>query len=347
MRAELHDVPAPRRQYARSTGSGQPLLSVVVTTYTLARLGDVKELLQSLNAQTYANIEVVFVGERVPGLCEEIQSFSHSIGHTDLRTCFNSGEPGLSLARNLGVAQARGDIIAFVDDDVVLFPDWAENMVKPYADKAVIGVTGPSYPMWRDDRVQWLPKEFYWIVSCTEFTGWKEPRPVRTAWGMNMSFRREAFEHSAFSSSFGKTDGGVEALRAGPFDDAEFSIALRMKTGRILVYTPDAAVYHKVYGYRLTPQFVRRQAYWQGYSKALYRRIFRQDVDMRRLERERELLGRILLRLLPNILVEAFVHPRLAWQKCALSATVLFHVAVGYLAGAWPSFAGFATRYYR
>jgi len=347
MRAELQDAPASEGQHARSTGSGQPLLSVVVTTYTPGRLGDVKELLESLNAQTYANMEVIFVGEGAPELCDEVQSFARSIGQANLRTWFNSGEPGLSLARNLGVAHARGDIIGFVDDDVVLFPDWAENMMKPYADDAVIGVTGPAYPIWRDDRMKWLPKEFYWIVSCTEFTGWRETRLIRSAWGMNMSFRREAFEYCAFSSNFGKTDAGTEALKAGPFDDAEFSIALRMKTGRVLVYAPNAAVCHKVYGYRLTSRFVRRQAYWQGYSKALYRRIYRQDADMRRLEREMDLLGRIFSRLLPSILVEAFVHPRLAWKKFSLSATVLLHVAVGYLAGTWPRLAGFTTQYYR
>src|SRR5712691_696604 len=37
-------------------------------------------------------------------------------------------QPGLSYARNAGIREARGDIIAFMDDDVIVEPTWLQNL---------------------------------------------------------------------------------------------------------------------------------------------------------------------------------------------------------------------------
>ena len=153
---------------------------------------------------------------------------------------------------------------------------------------------------------------------------------------MNMSFRREAFDYCHFSHDAGKTSGGFEAWKAGPFDDAEFSIDLRLRTGRTLTFDPAVRVWHKVYAYRLSPRFIRGQSFWQGYTKAYLRRAYAADDDMRRLSREHDLLRRILVRLLPRTLARLATSPRLAWRRLRLIATVLTHVGVGYLAGTWP-----------
>ena len=158
---------------------------------------------------------------------------------------------------------------------------------------------------------------------------------VRTAGGMNMSFRREAFSYCRFSQDFGHI--GQEQRKVGHVeDDAEFSINLRLKTGKLILYNPRVRVQHRVYAYRLSRRFVRGQAYWQGYSKALLRRIYRNDPDTRALLRERALLRRILLNLLPRIAVGFFRHPRLAWKRLSLTIAVLFHVTLGYSSAGLP-----------
>jgi len=78
-----------------------------------------------------------------------------------LKVILNDGKYGLSTARNVGIKHANGDIIVFVDDDVLLCPDWAEKMVEAYKDNAIIGVTGPAFPLWEDASMAWFPKEFY------------------------------------------------------------------------------------------------------------------------------------------------------------------------------------------
>ena len=160
-----------------------------------------------------------------------------------------------------------------------------------------------------------------------------------------MSFRREAFNYCLFSQDFGHV--GQEQRKVGPVvDDAEFSINLRLKTGKLILYNPSVRVKHRVYAYRLSRRFVRGQAYWQGYSKALLRRIYRNDPDTRALLRERALLRRIILNLLPKIAVGFFSHPKLAWKKLALTTCVLFYVTLGYSAAAFPWLTGFTKKYF-
>jgi glycosyltransferase involved in cell wall biosynthesis len=322
-------------------------LSIVVTSYSTERLKDIFELLDSVQGQSYPDLELIFVAERSAELRERVESYAKQRSMASARVVFNDGPVGLSAARNVGVREASGDIIAFADDDVVLFPDWAEEMVKTYdRGDSTIGVTGPGFPRWKDESQSWLPEELYWIISCTAFTGWNGMREVRSAWGMNMSFRREAFDYCSFSENFGQTKGGQAAWKAGPVDDAEFSIHLRLKTGKVIVYNPNVRVWHRVYPYRLGFTFVCGQAYWQGYSKALLRRMYREDKDTRALVREYDLLRRILLRLLPRTFGELFRSPTIARKKLAITANTLFNVALGYAAASWPRLAGFTRRYY-
>ena len=51
----------------------QPLLSIVVTSYTTERLNDIYELLDSVKTQTYSDIETIFVAERSTELCDKIK----------------------------------------------------------------------------------------------------------------------------------------------------------------------------------------------------------------------------------------------------------------------------------
>lgn len=324
----------------------QALLSIVITSFTTERMNDIFELLDSIKSQTYQFIETVFVIERSEELYDRVREYGREQSIPSLRVVFGGNRLGLSGARNLGIQEVHGDIVAFVDDDVVLFPDWAREMVNSYEDESVIGVTGPGLPLWEDESLTWLPEEFYWITSCTAFTGWSELMPVRSAWGMNMSFRKEAFNYCLFSEAHGQTKGEQEAWKAGPPDDAEFSVNLRLRTGKLILYNPRVRVQHRVYAYRLSRKFIRGQAYWQGYLKALLRKTYPDDPDTRALARERTLLTRILLSLGPRIGLGFLGSPKVAWKRAALTGTVLFYVALGYSAAAFPRLAGFTKKYF-
>ncbi len=120
------------------------LLSVVATSYTTERLSDIYELLESIGNQTYKNIETIFVAERSKELYDRVKDYCEAIRLPDFKIVFTEDKLLLSGARSLGAKNARGEIIAFVDDDVVLFPEWADEMIKSYQDDSVIGVSGAA-----------------------------------------------------------------------------------------------------------------------------------------------------------------------------------------------------------
>jgi len=310
----------------------QPLLSIVVTSYTTERLRDVYELLESIKPQTYSNLEIIFVGENSRELCEKVRVYAQERAILDVKVLFNGGEPGLSAARNLGIKEARGEIIAFVDDDVVLFPEWAEEMVKAHDDDSIIGVTGPAVPLWEDESMSWFPEEFYWIISCTAWCDWDEVREVRNAWGMNMSFRREAFEQCGlFDNEFG--------FHKGPMaEDNEFSLRVRTKTGKRIIYRPSVRLWHRVHKYRISQRFIRERAYWIGRSRRMLKRFYPQaEKGKDLLSQEHQLLKRILTRLFPNLLKTLFTNPIIAWRKLQVTIIALTFITLGYYSHLFPT----------
>jgi glucosyl-dolichyl phosphate glucuronosyltransferase len=302
------------------------LLSIVITAYTTERIKDIYELLDSLKAQTYLNTEIFFIVERSQALLEKVKSYVAVNQISNIKILFNTGEPGLSAARNLGIKEAGGDIIAFIDDDVVLNPDWAEQMVKAYQQDSIIGVTGPAIPLWEDESMSWFPEEFYWIISCTAWDAENHVKEIRNAWGMNMSFKREAFEKvGLFFNEFGFHKGIMA-------EDNEFSLRIKEKTGKKIFYFPDVKLRHRVHKYRLSQKFIKERSYWIGYSRRMMKQTLpingNSNHDL--LSQEHLLLKRIFVRLFPDILKKIFTQPVIACRITRISVIALTFVALGY-----------------
>jgi GT2 family glycosyltransferase len=310
-------------------------VSVILTTYATHRLKDLEDALDSLQAQTYPNLEIIFVGESAPGVCDHVLSYARERAITNLRSVFNGGTPGLSAARNLGIQEARGEIIAFMDDDAVAFPDWAQEMASSLAkDDGPIAVTGPALPAWEDQSMDWFPEEFFWIISChAPASAREQPHGVRNVWGVNMGFRREAFDRGCFDERLGGNMGAVDGCKLGLLgEDTLFSIRVRQQTGRPLVYNPRLRVWHKVYAYRLNSRFVQRRAFWEGYTKAWLKRLQGRDGSAAGnvLATEYRLLQRIMLGFFPRVIAGFGRRPRRSWRQTRLAMNALTHVALGY-----------------
>jgi len=308
----------------------KPLVSIVTTVYTPERLKDITELLDSLNAQSYKDTETLIVAERSVELADSIKKYITDKGYANMRVLFNEGEWGSYPSRNLAIGEAKGDIIAFVDDDALPFPDWVEQTVKVYSeDSSVVGVTGPILPLWQDRSMKWFPRELYWIFSCTyrEVVGRAE---VRNGYCTNLSFRREAFESCGrFKTSLAGGGWGKSDWQQPAAQETEFCLRVKRGTGKRIVHDPKVRVRHKVYGYRLTSGFLARRAYWEGYAKAMLNRWYRAD-DGEVLATEYQLLRRILLGRLPQTLRRLFRQPSTGWRQLWAVAVVLAGVAGGY-----------------
>jgi len=327
-----------------------PLLSIIITTYTLQRLKDVQELLDSLKAQTYPNLEIIFVGERAPELCEKVTVYAEERGFDNLKILFNNGASGLSHARNLGVQHANGEIIAFTDDHAVAPPEWAENVEKTFAKyPSIIGLTGPSLPLWEHEKTSWFPEEFYWMLSCRVVPETSEAYEVRNPWGVNMAFRKEAFQFCQFSELFGVSNQGMpEGVKLGLVcDDSDFGVRISQQSRRPIMFSPGVKILNKVHSHKLASYFLRRRAFWEGYTKAVLRKLYgRTGVEKFPLSSERGLIKVLALNFFPKTLIQLFIHPKIASRRLLLALSTLFHASLGYLCALFPWPATLITRRY-
>jgi glucosyl-dolichyl phosphate glucuronosyltransferase len=303
----------------------QPLLSVVITSYTNERLKDIFELLKSLKIQTYSNIEIVFVVERQRELYQSVKNYAKENLDQMIKVVFNDGLSGLSESRNLGITHSQGAIIGFVDDDVVLSKSWAEEMVKTFSqDDNIIGVTGPAFPLWEDESLSWLPEELHWVISCTTWFDKKGICPIRNAWGHNMAFKRAAFDACGlFPNKFGYHRGEMA-------EDLGFSLIARMKTGKDILYNSEVVALHRVHGYRLSWRFIIERSMWIGHSRRALSRFYKGMNDTP-FTMEYSILRRIVMNVPLKIFRAISRKPSKGPRMLAITTLMLASVALGYI----------------
>ena len=72
-------------------------ISIITPCYTTERLKDVTELLDSIQAQSYKNIEVLIIAERSPELANSIRNYVEEKGYFNVQVLYNQGEWGVIL----------------------------------------------------------------------------------------------------------------------------------------------------------------------------------------------------------------------------------------------------------
>lgn len=314
------------------------LLSVITTSYSLERLKDIEDLLDSIKAQTYPRIELIFVTEGSEELCHRVKALIRDKELYNSQVLVSAGEPGADAARNLGISSARGEIVAIVDDDVVLFPDWAEEMVKTYLDSAIVGVTGAILPRWEDNSMSWFPDEFSWMWGGTLWCDWHkgdEVREIRNVSGANCSFRKEVIKKvGGYLTPLGGYQGKDEKSTwyRGGGEEVELSLRVRQKSGKQIVFNPRVRVYHRVYRFRLSWGWITHKAFAMGYCKHMVEALYPHSGDKPTLSQEYNLLGRIFTRLIPNIAKTSFTHPVIAWRQLLVTIIGVLFTGIGYAA---------------
>lgn len=259
-------APAPTAEPAAAIAetTPAPTVSVVICAYTDDRWDDVLAAVASVRAQHLQPHEIIVVVDHNPGLFGRLKS-----ALPDVVVVQNRHEQGLSGGKNTGTALARGELVAFLDDDAVAEPDWLKFLAAAYTDPNVIGVGGLTLPWWEQERPSWFPEEFDWVVGCT-FVG-REPGPVRNLLGGNASFRREAFDIAGgFPSHIGRSSGSRRPLGC---EETEFCIRLgKLSPGSIFLFDGRAVIWHRVPPARARFSYFRSRCYAEGLSKALVTR---------------------------------------------------------------------------
>ncbi|WP_051716794.1 glycosyltransferase family 2 protein [Streptomyces sp. NRRL F-5727] len=246
-----------------------PRFSVVICVYTEERWGDILAAVDSVRKQSLAPLETLLVVDHNERLLDRLtEEFADARRTGEVRVLANAGPRGLSAGRNTGIAAARGDVVAFLDDDAVAEHDWLHHLAAGYTDPAVVAVGGRTLPAWASGRRPvWFPEEFDWVVGCT-YRGLPPGRVrVRNVLGGNASFRRSAFDAAGgFATGIGR-DGDRRPLGC---EETELCIRLANAVpGAVLLIDDRAVIHHKVPAVRERFAYFRTRVYAEGLSKAL------------------------------------------------------------------------------
>lgn len=257
--APLADVEA-----AETTGADASSTSVVICAYTDQRWDDLVAAVQSVRDQTIAALETIVVVDHNDELFKRAQREL-----ADVLVVRNQETRGLSGARNSGIATARGDVIAFLDDDAVADTDWIARMSERYRTPEVVGVGGTVEPLWTRGRPRAFPEEFQWVVGCTYRGVPRTVSPVRNVIGANMSFRRSVFDElGGFKSGIGRV-----GTRPVGCEETEICIRVRQRRpGAVILFDPEVRVGHRVPPARAGWRYFRSRCYAEGLSKAIVSR---------------------------------------------------------------------------
>jgi glycosyltransferase involved in cell wall biosynthesis len=175
--------------------------------------------------------------------------------------------PGSSWARNRGILEAKGEIIAFTDDDVVVDPYWLTELARGFqVTENVACVTGQILPLELDTPAQFVfeayggfTRGFYRRIFDLREHRWNKPAYpyIIGACGTGASM--------AFTAAFLQSEGGFDPVLGvgtptyGGVDIAAFfSVIIR---GYRLVYQPTSLLYHQ---HRRNQATLQKQIYSYG-----------------------------------------------------------------------------------
>lgn len=242
-------------------------LSIVIPTRN--RPDDLAKMLQSLSSADKADVafEVLVVDNNSEGPLAK-QNRQIVIGAALPVRYLQESVPGQSAALNKGIALARGEVVAFLDDDIVIHSDYFQGIKKSRELSAdVLG--GRVFATWPFSPPAWITPDCNLTTSRGPIVAHDygdTPRlydkSMKLPVGCNFLCRRELFErHGVFDVRLGP--GAAPGILGG----GETDLLRRFRSGGArLVYTPWIAVNHPVTPERMTKKYFRFRYFCAGRS---------------------------------------------------------------------------------
>jgi len=242
------------------------LISAIICTHNRAEY--LAKAIQSLVDQRTAKdqYEIIIVDNCSTDSTKEVVEQFSSVNN--IRYIYES-TLGLSYARNTGWRNARGQYVAYLDDDAIACPTWLDKILEVFETVTPRPgcVGGKVYPIWEGPRPKWLSD---WLLHGLAIIDWSEtPHALDNLcveWlvGANIAFPIDLLESiGGFTSHLDRI--GNNLLSSGDV----FLEKQIVKIGYSCFYYPDIAIGHHIFKSRLNQSWFTRRYYWQGVSDAV------------------------------------------------------------------------------
>jgi glycosyltransferase involved in cell wall biosynthesis len=242
-----------------------PKVTVAIPTYNRAKY--LRQTLAGIAAQRFprAGFEVLVIDNNSTDETAEVVA-AFATEHPAPRRVVETRQ-GLDFARNRAVAEARGEIIVFGDDDILVEPDWLAQITVPLladaAARRIGAVGGEVVPVFPDGLPDWV-REWHAPLAFRPDVGPLDAK--HSPMGANLAFPRWVFERlGLFHTALDRAAGNY-------FSGGDSEMIRRVRAAGLEVwFAPGAAVRHQMPAGRTTFRYAARHAFDSARSRVIDR----------------------------------------------------------------------------
>jgi glycosyltransferase involved in cell wall biosynthesis len=246
--------------------SSIPKISVVICTYN--RCNKLKDTLVSLAQLSIPNDlpwELIVVDNNSSDETKSVVESFLPIPRLNAKYVLERNA-GLSHARNRGVAESQGEVISFLDDDVIVTSDWLTEIWKAFQQYGAMCVGGRVLLYGNPQMPSWWHQTFNVAIGKFDrgdtVIRYKNADGELIGIGANMSFHRAVFE------KYGLFDTEMGRIGKRHTTGEETDVVLRLgRNNELAIYYPRAVVYHCISNDRFSKRYLRLNAYNFGASR--------------------------------------------------------------------------------
>lgn len=210
-----------------------PLVSVIIVNWNGLQYLD--SCLQGLRKQSYKPFEIIVVDNgSIDGSLKFLEK-----NYPEVRVVINSFNKGFAGGNNDGIRVAKGELLAFLNNDTVTHPEWMHHLVRIIqSSPKIAGVCGKIYSLDKPDKVLFtMPKINPYTGGAVWVTLDQGSQPVDYLSGNAMMVKRNVV------TEIGEMDEEYFAY----YEDTDWC-ARMIRAGYELTYVPDAIIWHKQFG---------------------------------------------------------------------------------------------------
>ncbi len=229
--------------------------SVIICTYN--RADSLRETLASVVEQNDVegiNYEILVIDNNSSDHTKDV-TVDFIMRHGDRVKYFFEEKQGVAYARNRGIKESTGPIIAFIDDDVLVSKTWMRGLKNCFDETAADAVGGRISRKWNCDKPKWYTEE---LGGCLISQEWGDKRKKWDSLDKHMVTANIAFHRSIFKKyGLFREDLGRRGDDLVGGEDRDLYYRLLANHG-VVIYEPEALAYHKVETERLTKEYFEK-----------------------------------------------------------------------------------------